>query len=62
MAISAGKLMNVSADKKAQSKPKASLVSTPSTQYSVPSSGGADGAGEDGGSSKSGILKNLLIV
>ena len=49
MAISAGKLMNVSADKKAQSKPKASLVSTPSTQYSVPSSGGADGAGEDGG-------------
>jgi len=62
MAISAGKLMNVSADKKAQSKPQASLVSTPSTQYSVPSGGGADGAGEDGGSSKSGILKNLLII
>ena len=62
MAIEAGKLMNVSAGKKAQTQPKASLVPTKGGQYSIPKPDGSGGGPEGGGKHKNGILSDLQII
>ena len=63
MAISAGKLMNVSDKKKTQSQPKAALVPTKGSQYSVGSQpAGADGGGEDAGGAEDELTNNLIII
>ena len=62
MAIAAGKLMNVSAGKKAQTQPKASLVPTKGGQYSIPKPDGSGGGPEGGGKHKNGILSDLQII
>ena len=62
MAIEAGKLMNVSSGKKAQTQPKASLVPTKGGQYSIPKPDGSGGGPEGGGKHKNGILSDLQII
>ena len=62
MAIEAGKLMNVSAGKKAQTQPKASLVPTKGGQYSIPKPDGSGDGAEGGGKHKNGILSDLQII
>ena len=64
MAISAGKLMNVSDKKKTQSQPKAALVPTKGSQYAVGSQpDGADGSdGGDSGTGEDELLNNLIII
>ena len=62
MAIEAGKLMNVSSGKKAQTQPKAALVPTKGGQYAIPKPDGSGGGPEGGGKHKNGILSDLQII
>jgi len=62
MAIEAGKLMNVSSGKKSQTQPRASLIPTKGSQYSVPKPDGSGGGSEGGGKHKNGILSDLKII
>ena len=62
MAITAGKLMNVSAGNKAQTQPKAALVPTKSGQYSIPKPGQSGDSEGGGGKHKNGILSDLQII
>ncbi len=62
MAIEAGKLMNVSSGKKSQTQPRASLIPTKGSQYSLPKPDGSGGGSEGGGKHKNGILSDLKII